>query len=139
MFAARAQHINHVIQPALSEGNWVLCDRFTDATYAYQGGGREMDTTIISWLENTVQGALRPDLTLLLDAPIETGMTRANKRGELDRFELEKQAFFERVRATYLQRAKSFPQKIKVINAEQSLNKVQAQIILEIQHFVDEL
>ncbi len=128
MFAARAQHIHHVIQPALSKGNWVLCDRFTDATYAYQGGGRAMDMTMIEWLEDKVQGKLRPDLTLLLDAPIEVGMDRANKRGELDRFESEKQAFFERVRTAYLQRAKKLPQQIKVINADQSLDKVQDEI-----------
>ena len=128
MFAARAQHIHHVIQPALSKGNWVLCDRFTDATYAYQGGGRAMDMTMIEWLEDKVQGKLRPDLTLLLDAPIEVGMDRANKRGELDRFESEKQAFFARVRTAYLQRAKKLPQQIKVINADQSLDKVQDEI-----------
>jgi dTMP kinase len=128
MFAARAQHIHHVIQPALIQGHWVLCDRFTDATYAYQGGGRNMDVAMIEWLENTIQGTLRPDLTLLLDASIDVGMDRANKRGELDRFESEKQAFFERVRAAYLDRAQQYPQIIKIINAEQSLDKVQAEI-----------
>lgn len=128
MFAARAQHIYHVIQPALSKGNWVLCDRFTDATYAYQGGGRAMDLAMIEWLEDKVQGKIRPDLTLLLDTPIEVGMDRANKRGALDRFELEKQTFFERVRTAYLQRAEKLPEQIKVINADQSLDKVQDEI-----------
>lgn len=136
MFAARAQHIQHVIQPALDQGYWVLCDRFTDATFAYQGGGRKMDMNMIEWLEEKVQGELRPDLTLLLDAPIEVGMDRANQRGELDRFESEKHAFFERVRATYLQRAKQNPQQIKVINADQSLNKVQTEITQCIQPFL---
>lgn len=136
MFAARAQHIQHVIQPALEQGYWVLCDRFTDATFAYQGGGRRMNMSMIEWLEDKVQGDLRPDLTLLLDAPIEVGMDRANQRGELDRFETEKQAFFERVRATYLLRAKQNPQQIKIINADQSLDKVQAEIDTLIQKIV---
>lgn len=137
MFAARAQHIKHVIQPALSQGHWVLCDRFTDATYAYQGGGRKMDASIITSLELMVQGRLKPDLTLLLDAPVETGMTRANKRGELDRFELEKTAFFERVRAVYLQRASTYPQQIKIINANQALDKVQKEIKSVLQVLVE--
>jgi dTMP kinase len=94
MFAARAQHIKHVIEPALSEGKWVLCDRFTDATYAYQGGGRNMSINTIEWLENLVQGTLRPDLTLLLDAPVEIGFGRVRTRGELDRFESERVDFF---------------------------------------------
>ena len=132
MFAARAQHIEQVIQPALAQGQWVLCDRFTDATYAYQGGGRLMDKTMIQWLEEKVQGSLRPDLTFLLDAPIHVGMERANKRGELDRFELEQMSFFQRVRETYLQRAKAYPKIIKVINADQPLDKVQADISREI-------
>lgn len=138
MFAARAQHIYHVIQPALARGNWVLCDRFTDATYAYQGGGRSMDMQMIEWLEAKVQGSLRPDLTLLLDAPVDVGMDRANKRGELDRFESEKTVFFEKVRAAYLQRAKQYPDKIKVINADQTLNKVQKEISFEIQKLLIE-
>lgn len=136
MFAARAQHIQQVIQPALSQGHWVLCDRFTDATYAYQGGGRRMDITMIEWLEDKVQGALRPDLTLLLDAPIEVGMGRVNKRGKLDRFESEKQDFFKRVRATYLMRAEQNNQRIKVIDAAQGLNKVQDQISMLIKSYV---
>lgn len=96
MFAARAQHIKHVITPALEQGTWVLCDRFTDATYAYQGGGRSMALSSIQWLENFVQGDLRPDLTLLLDAPIQLGMQRAQKRGKLHRFESEKWHFLSK-------------------------------------------
>lgn len=136
MFAARAQHIQHVIQPALNQGCWVLCDRFTDATYAYQGGGRQMDLATIEWLENKVQGTLRPDITLLLDASIEVGMDRAKKRGELDRFESEKRAFFERVRATYLQRAEQNSKVIKIINAAQTLENVQAEITVVIERLV---
>lgn len=137
MFAARAQHIQHVIQPALAQGKWVLCDRFTDATYAYQGGGRGMDVSSIAWLEEKVQGSLKPDLTLLLDAPINVGMERVNKRGELDRFEQEKETFFEKVRACYLQRAEQNPQQMIVINAAQSLDKVQESISLTIQKLLD--
>ena len=105
VFAARAQHIKHVIEPALASGNWILCDRFTDATYAYQGGGRNMKNSTIAWLENLVQGSLKPDLTLLLDAPVEIGMERARSRGNLDRFESEKIHFFEQVRRAYLLQA----------------------------------
>lgn len=133
MFAARAQHIYHVIQPALTKGRWVLCDRFTDATYAYQGGGRSMDMQMIAWLEDKIQGTLRPDLTLLLDAPIDVGIDRASQRGKLDRFESEKISFFEKVREVYLQRAKKYPQIIKVINADQDLEKVQNEINLQLQ------
>lgn len=133
MFASRAQHIQHVIQPALAKGYWVLCDRFTDATYAYQGGGRGMDMDMIKWLEQKVQGSIRPDLTLLLDAPINVGMERATKRGKLDRFESEKQVFFEKVRDTYLQRAEQNPNTIKIINAAQPLAQVQDEILLVIQ------
>ncbi len=125
MFAARAQHISQVIEPALASGQWVLSDRFTDATYAYQGGGRNMNVNDIAWLESWVQGPLRPDLTLLLDAPVETGMARAGKRGTFDRFETEKLHFFERVRQAYLQQSRQYPQRIKVIEADQALSDVQ--------------
>jgi dTMP kinase len=101
MFAARAQHLKNVIEPALESGDWVLCDRFTDATYAYQGGGRGIDTNLIAWLEQFVQDELCPDLTLLFDAPIELGMQRAKKRGALDRFENEQLEFFNKVRTAY--------------------------------------
>lgn len=128
VFAARAQHIQHVILPALKQGLWVLSDRFTDATYAYQGGGRGMDIQTIAWLENTIQGDLRPDLTLLLDAPLDVGMLRAQQRGKLDRFESEQRDFFERVRQAYLQRAIQEPQRYKIIDAGLPLDDVQIQI-----------
>lgn len=135
MFAARAQHIKHVIKPALERGVWVLCDRFTDSTYAYQGGGRAMDITAINWLENFVHGELRPDLTLLLDAPVQVGMSRAAQRGKLDRFELEKITFFEKVRQAYLALAEQQPERIKVVDATQTLELVQASIHQSISQF----
>jgi dTMP kinase len=129
MFAARAQHIKHVIEPALAQGVWVLCDRFTDATYAYQGGGRNMRISTIEWLENLVQGTLRPDLTLLLDASVEIGIERAKKRGAFDRFEAEKISFFEQVRWAYLLQAELHPERIKLIKANQPLVDVQRALI----------
>ncbi len=130
IFAARAQHLNHVIKPALTQGQWVLCDRFTDATYAYQGGGRGMSLTAINWLENFVQDDLRPDLTLLLDIPVEIGMARAkNRGGELDRFETEHLDFFNQVRQVYLQQAQQYPERIKIIKADQPLEGIQKEII----------
>lgn len=122
MFAARSQHIHHVIKPALARGKWVISDRFTDATYAYQGGGRGVAVATIAWLENLVQGELRPDITLLLDLPVEVGMARAKSRGgQIDRFESQQNRFFNNVRQTYLDRAKQEPNRIKIINAEQTL------------------
>ncbi|HFE37341.1 MAG TPA: dTMP kinase, partial [Gammaproteobacteria bacterium] len=121
MFAARAQHLAEVIRPALSQGKWVLCDRFTDATYAYQGGGRGIDPGRIKVLEEWVQGDLRPDLTLLFDLPVETGMQRAGLRAALDRFEQEKRQFFENVRDCYLAMAEENPARYRVINASQDL------------------
>jgi len=129
MFAARSQHIKHVIEPALARGNWVLCDRFTDATYAYQGGGRNMKVSTIEWLEHLVQGGLRPDLTLLLDAPVEVGIERARKRGAFDRFESEKNSFFERVRRAYLLQLELHPERIKLVKANQPLIDVQRAIV----------
>ncbi len=136
MFAARAQHIKHVIKPALEQGVWVLCDRFTDATYAYQGGGRAMDVTAINWLENFGQGEWRPDLTLLLDTPVQVGMHRALQRGKLDRFELEEITFFEKVRKAYLSMAEQQAERIKVVDATQSLEHVQANIQRLITQFI---
>jgi dTMP kinase len=136
MFAARAQHIQHVIAPALAQGQWVLCDRFTDATYAYQGGGRKLSLETIALLEQLVQGELRPDLTLLLDAPIEIGMERAQKRGAFDRFEAEKIGFFTRVRQMYLSRAAQQPARIKIIQSNQSLAKVQQEIVTVLKQFI---
>lgn len=130
IFAARAQHLNHVIKPALAQGHWVLCDRFTDATYAYQGGGRGTPLEAIKWLENFVQDDLRPDLTLLLDVPVETGMARAkNRGGALDRFESEHINFFNQVRQVYLQQAQQYPGRIKIIKADQALDTVQKAIV----------
>jgi len=128
MFAARAEHIAKVIQPALEAGKWVLCDRFTDATYAYQGGGRGIDNSRIAALEQWVQGELRPDLTLILDVPVEIGLARASQRGELDRFEREKQTFFEQVRNAYLTLAEQHPERIRIIDASPELEIVQAQL-----------
>ena len=130
MFAARAEHVAKVIKPALGNGQWVLCDRFTDATYAYQGGGRQLDVERIQGLEDWVLGDLRPDLTILLDAPIEVGRERAGKRSTPDRFEQERDAFFNRVRETYLARAKAEPERIKVVDASVDLKSVQRQIEL---------
>jgi len=128
MFAARAEHVAKVIRPALESGKWVLCDRFTDATYAYQGGGRQLDIKRIEGLENWVLGDLRPDLTILLDAPIEVGRERAGKRSTPDRFEQERDAFFNRVRETYLARAKADSSRMKIIDASGDLASVQSQI-----------
>jgi len=128
MFASRAEHVAQVIKPALARGQWVLCDRFTDATYAYQGGGRQLDVQRISGLENWVLGDLRPDLTLLLDAPIAIGRERAGKRSAPDRFEQERDGFFNRVRDAYLARAEAEPARIKVVDAAGELDSVQQQI-----------
>lgn len=128
MFAARAQHLQQVILPALNAGQWVLCDRFTDATYAYQGGGRGMDISRIAVLEQLVQASLRPDLTLLLDLPVSTGLARARKRSEPDRFESEKVNFFDAVRQHYLMRAAQEPERFAVIDAAPELSRVQMQI-----------
>lgn len=128
IFAARAQHLAEKIGPALARGDWVLCDRFTDATYAYQGGGRGLSAEKISVLEALVQGDTRPGLTLLLDLPVAQGMARAEARSEKDRFESEQQEFFERVRASYRARAEAEPQRFRVIDASQSLPEVQASI-----------
>ena len=136
MFAARAQHLAEVIRPALAAGQWVLCDRFTDATYAYQGGGRGVPMERIRVLEEWVQGELRPDHTLLLDMPVAAGLERAGARSEPDRFEQEQHAFFERVRKTYLVRAQAEPGRIHVIDASPTLDKVQAQIATVLQQIV---
>lgn len=128
MFAARAQHLQQVIWPALSAGQWVLCDRFTDATYAYQACGRELGARPVEVLETLVQGSFRPDFTLLLDVPVSTGMARARARGDCDRFEAEQLAFFERVRRGYLDRARAEPERYCIIDAAAPLERVQAQM-----------
>ena len=128
MFAARAEHLAQVVRPALAQGKWVVSDRFTDASYAYQGGGRGVDTARIAALEQWVQGGLRPDLTLLLDLPVEQGRARAAARSAPDRFESERQEFFERVRQAYRRRAEQEPRRIRVIDAGRALPAVQAQV-----------
>ncbi len=137
VFAARSTHLDNVIRPALERGAWVLCDRFTDATYAYQGGGRGYDAAQILLLENLVQGDLQPDLTLLLDAPLELTTARAQQRnaqaGVADRFELEQRAFFERVRNAYLARAEREPHRFAVIDASTDRDCVAAAIRAAIQ------
>jgi dTMP kinase len=137
MFAARAEHIAQKIQPALDDGKWVLCDRFTDATYAYQGYGRGIPLEKIAGLENWVQGELRPDLTLLMDLPVEVGMERAGKRSAPDRFESEAWDFFERIRQGYLSIAAEQPSRVKVIDASQDLPDVQAQVRVAVEDFVN--
>jgi dTMP kinase len=129
MFASRAQHLDELIRPSLSSGDCVLCDRFTDATWAYQGGGRGLPLSNIESLENLVHGDLQPDLTLLLDLPVEQGLKRAGERSQADRFEQESIAFFERVRSAYLERAADFPDRFVVIDASGSREDVWAQIV----------
>ena len=133
MFAARAEHLARVIRPAVEVGQWVLCDRFTDATYAYQGGGRGLDTDKITALEQLVQGDFRPDLTLLLDVPVEIGLERASNRSTPDRFEQEQVEFFERVRQAYLDMARTHDGRYRVIDASQPLEAVQRQLAEELQ------
>ncbi len=133
IFAARAQHLKLVIEPALKAGKWVVCDRFTDATYAYQGGGRGLSKSTIAELETVVQGSLRPDLTYLLDLAPDIGLARASKRAALDRFELEKIEFFERVRASYLERAAQEPERCVVIDAAAELEQVQTAILAHLE------
>lgn len=128
MFAARAQHINELILPALEQGKWVLCDRFTDATYAYQGAGRGISEERIAVLEQWVQGELRPDLTFFLDLPVDQGLARAGERSVPDRFEREQLDFFERVRRGYLKQAESEPQRYRVVDASVTLDQVRQQL-----------
>lgn len=124
MFSARAQHLHTRILPAINSGQWVLCDRFTDATFAYQGGGRGVPKDRIALLENLVQGEVRPDHVILLDAPVATGMARARDRGELDRFEQEDLEFFQRIRDVYRERAIAQPSRYHLVNAACSLEEV---------------
>ncbi|MDH3925529.1 MAG: dTMP kinase [Xanthomonadales bacterium] len=128
VFASRAQHLDELIRPALARGDWVLCDRFTDATWAYQGGGRGLPLDDIKTLEKLVHGDLSPDLTLLLDLPVEHGMRRAGERSEADRFEQESSTFFERVRNAYLERANSARGRFAIVDASPGVDEVWAQI-----------
>ncbi|HYW93893.1 MAG TPA: dTMP kinase [Gammaproteobacteria bacterium] len=138
VFAARAEHLERVIRPALQRGDWVLCDRFTDATYAYQGGGRGLPAERIARLEAWVHGDLQPDLTLLLDAPVEVGFTRARRRGSLNRFEREQVAFYRRVRRTYLQRAAADPDRFRVIDATGDPDQVQNALVEAVRPLLEE-
>jgi dTMP kinase len=135
VFAARAQHIARVIRPALDAGTWVLCDRFTDATYAYQGGGRGLSVARIAALEQDVQGTLQPDLTIYLDLPIASGLARIDA-SERDRFEREQLEFFERVRRVYLARAKAQP-RFRTIDAGRPLDQVQRSIAEVLRQFIE--
>lgn len=128
MFAARNEHLRKKILPALEQGTWVICDRFTDATYAYQGYGRNISLQRIAELEQWVQGDLRPDYVILFDLDVATGMARAQARGRADRFEQEQIAFFERIRAGYQQRAKQFPKRYPIVDAGQELEQVRVQL-----------
>ncbi len=129
MYAARVQHLQELILPTLRRGIWVLCDRFSEASFAYQGGGRGVPKGEIERLDHWLVGENVPDLTLLLDLPVETGMSRAKGRGKLDRIEQEGHDFFERVRKAYLQRAAEFPERIKVLDASRPPDKVLEQAI----------
>lgn len=137
MFASRAQLVRDVIQPALASGKWVLSDRFTDASFAYQGGGRRQPVERIADLEKWAANDLKPDLTLLLDLPISEGLKRASGRGEADRIEMENADFFERVRATYRERAAAQSQRFRVIDAGQPLQRVLNDVHRVIAEFVD--
>ena len=128
MFAARALHVNNVIKPALEQGTWVICDRFTDTSRAYQGAGRGFPLEDINRLADWVHGDLQPDLTVLLDAPVATGMARAGKRGQPDRIETEKADFFSRARECYLSLAAAEPQRFVVIDASRDIATVRATI-----------
>lgn len=128
MFAARAEHLAQVIRPALAAGQWVVCDRFTDASYAYQGGGRGLPLERLAVLEQWVQGGLRPDLTLLFDVPVAVGLERVAQRGAANRFEQEARAFLERVRTVYRQRAAADPARYRVVDAARPAAAVQAEV-----------
>ncbi len=128
LFAARSQLVQEVILPALADGNVIVCDRFADASYAYQGGGRQLGAETVEKVEQLVLKDLQPDLTLLFDIPVELGMTRVAGRGEADRFEVESVKFFERVRKAYLQRAAANPERFRIIDASQDQDQVWNQV-----------
>ncbi|HXS79080.1 MAG TPA: dTMP kinase [Gammaproteobacteria bacterium] len=138
MFAARARHLDEVIRPALAAGRWVVCDRFTDATFAYQGGGRGASSGLLDALKAEIQKGLEPDLTLLLDAPLEVGAGRIGDRTP-DHFEREQRPFFERVRAAYLALAAQHPERIKIVDAAMPLPQVQSQIEAQVAALVGRL
>ena len=136
MFAGRAQHLHELIEPALLEGTWVVCDRFTDATYAYQGAGRGLPAELIEQMEVIVQGSIRPDLTLIFDIQAHLGLERASQRSNPDRFEREEIEFFNRARECYLARARAFPNRCKLIDASQSISQVQSELNDLLRNFV---
>lgn len=138
LFAGRAQHLHSVIIPALASGKWVISDRFTDASYAYQGGGRGINDSRIQCLEQWVQKGLVPDLTLLLDAPLDTCLARIQQRGQLDRIEKEHQQFFQHVQQHYHLRAKQFPQRFRLINTEGSLTAVQIRLTEVMSQYIEQ-
>ena len=138
IFAARSQHLSEKIRPALASNQWVLCDRFTDATFAYQGAGRKIAKKFVETLEKQVQGNLHPDLTFILDIDVQIGLERARLRGNLDRFEVEDVQFFERVREGYHERVSANPQRYCVIDAGQPLKKVQQEIESRLKIFMSE-
>lgn len=138
VFAGRSQHVEHLIKPALKHGTWVLSDRFVDASYAYQGGGRGIDLAKIKWLDDLVLGGLEPNLTILLDAPVEVGMARIASRGEKDRIESEAKSFFERAKAVYLDRAKHYKNRYQIIDASQSVANVKEQLERVLNHFISQ-
>lgn len=128
MFAARREHLDKVILPTLKQGQWVISDRFTDASFAYQGGGRGLDPDKLAVLEQWVQGDLQPDLTLYFDVPVDLGQQRVRQIKDTDRFETERTDFFERVRLAYRDRARRFPQRIKLVDSSQSLGDVKSAV-----------
>jgi dTMP kinase len=138
MFASRALHVQNRIQPALAAGTWVVCDRFTDASRAYQGGGRGLSQADINRLADLVHPGLRPDLTLLLDAPVATGMDRAGRRSDPDRIEIERSDFFARVREQYLQLATAEPDRFVVVDASASRDAVRRDVLAAIGHILDQ-
>lgn len=133
LFAARVQHVRELILPALDRGCWVVSDRFTDSSYAYQGGGRGVAIETLRFLEDLLPRSVQPDLTVLLDAPAQIGMDRARRRGAMDRFEAEDHAFQERVRAAYLARAAAFPGRMAVVDASRPLDEVRRGVLAELE------
>ena len=138
MFAARALNVSNVIQPALEAGTWVVCDRFTDSSRAYQGGGRGVPMSTIDQLADWVHGSVWPDLTILLDAPVDIGMRRAGRRGAPDRFEQERHDFFERVRAAYLEIASHEPERFVIVDTTQTLEEVEAEVIAAVDQLLSQ-
>ncbi|GAB1579378.1 dTMP kinase [Bordetella petrii] len=138
MFAARCEHLSQVIEPALARGDWVVCDRYTDATYAYQGGGRQLGAERVAALEQWLRPALQPDRTWLFDVPLELARARLADARQPDRFEREEAAFFERTRAAYHARAAAHPQRIRIVDSSRPMSQVRAQLDAELRALVAE-